>query len=269
MLGDAELKDLLIQRLSKYLDGEIHSVVDLSMRDITGDKGSLCGIAAFHQAARDTFLSISQLNKMSFESIKFRIAEQLGTDPTTVKATNDIELLEKFYECEAFCLFSIDNPNEIFPGSCVRSDSSVTYSLPNIPTGQLAPTSEDTAVRSYGSVLSYQCGLARQFYEPELGELYQQRNMTCNWNTTWTLRDSLDECVWTQCLYPPEPPELSLLTSTWSGQPVEFHENVSYVCQEEETYFQWDRDQLEFNVTCQPDGSWPEPEEWPVCLSCK
>ena len=151
----------------------------------------------------------------------------------------------------------------------MRSDSSVTYSLPDMPTGQLAPTSEDTAVRSYGSVLSYQCGLARQFYEPELGELYQQRNMTCNWNTTWTLRDSLDECVWTQCLYPPEPPELSLLTSTWSGQPVEFQENVSYVCQEEETYFQWDRDQLEFNVTCQPDGSWPEPEEWPVCLSCK
>ena len=116
LLGDAELKDLLIQRLSKYLDGEIHSVVDLSMRDITGDKGSLCGIAAFHQAARDTFLSISQLNKMSFESIKFRIAEELGTDPTTVKATNDIELLEKFYECEAFCLFSIDNPNAIYQG---------------------------------------------------------------------------------------------------------------------------------------------------------
>ena len=126
----------------------------------------------------------------------------------------------------------------------------MTYSLPDMPTGQLAPTSEDTAVRSYGSVLSYQCGLARKFSDPELGELYDERNMTCNWNTSWTTRDYLDSCVWTQCLYPPQPPPLTLLVSTWDGDPVEFHDNVSYVRQEEDLYFQWDRDQLEFNVSC-------------------
>ena len=128
---------------------------------------------------------------------------------------------------------------------------------------------EETAVRSYGSVLRFQCGLARQFYEPELEEFYQERNMTCNWNMTWTPRDYLDSCVWTQCLHPPEPPETSLLLSTWDGEPVEFYDNVSYVCQQEDFYFEWDRNILEFNVTCQPDGSWPQPSEWPVCLSCE
>ena len=151
----------------------------------------------------------------------------------------------------------------------MRSEKPVTYNLPATASTQITEISPETALRSYGSVLTYQCGLARQFLEPELGELYQERNMTCNWNTSWTTRDYLDQCVWTQCLYPPDPPEGHLLVSTWSGDPVDFHDNVTYVCEEEDLYFQWDRNQLEFNVTCQPDGSWPQPELWPTCLSCR
>ena len=98
-----------MKRLSQHLDGEVHSVVDLSMRDVTGDKGSLCGIAALHQAALDTVLSVSQLSKMSFDSVKFRLAEELDMDPSTVKGTNDFELLEKFYECKTKIVFFFTN----------------------------------------------------------------------------------------------------------------------------------------------------------------
>ena len=51
--------------------------------------------------------------------------------------------------------------------------------------------------------------------------------------------------------------------------PVEFFDNVSYVCQDSELYFEWDREMPEYNVTCQPDGSWIEPSVWPICLPCK
>ena len=94
------MKNLLIKKLNKQLDGEVHSVVDLSMRDTTGDRGSLCGMAAVYQAGKDTILSISQLKKMSFDQIKSALAEELGMDPTTVKGTNDVELLESFYSCK-------------------------------------------------------------------------------------------------------------------------------------------------------------------------
>ena len=69
-----------------------------------------------------------------------------------------------------------------------------------------------------------------------------------------------------QCLYPPDPPQGTLLASTWSGDPVDFYSNVSYVCEQEGLYFEWDRDMQEFNITCQLGGSWDLPEEWPVCL---
>ena len=82
----------------------------------------------------------------------------------------------------------------------MRSEKPVTYNLPATASTQITEISPETALRSYGAVLTYQCGLARQFLEPELGELYQERNMTCNWNTSWTTRDYLDQCVWTQCL---------------------------------------------------------------------
>ena len=99
-LAEADLMNFLIKKLNKHLDGEVHSVVDLSMRDVTGDRGSLCGLAAFYQAGKDTILSISQLNKMSFDAIKSTLAAELGLDPSTVKGTNDIELLESFYSCK-------------------------------------------------------------------------------------------------------------------------------------------------------------------------
>ena len=124
-------------------------------------------------------------------------------------------------------------------------------------------------MRSYGSVLRYQCGLARRFYDPDLDLEYDERNMTCNWNKTWTTRDYIDECIWVACLYPPEPPAESLLYMVWSGEPVEFYGNVSYTCQEEGLYFEMDREMTEYNMTCQPGGTWELPSSWPVCVPCR
>ena len=56
---------------------------------------------------------------------------------------------------------------------------------------------------------------------------------------------------------------------TWDNNPVEFMDNVSYVCSDDQIRFEWDREMTEFNVTCLPGGSWTEPEEWPTCLLCK
>ena len=92
--------------------------------------------------------------------------------------------------------------------------------------------------------------------------------MECNWNKTWTRHDSLDECKWVACLYPPEPPVETRLSSTWDNNPIEFYDNNTYVCQEG-LYFEWDRDMPEFNITCLPGGAWDEPIIWPICLAGK
>ena len=120
------MKNLLIKKLNKQMDGEIHSVVDLSMRDTTGDRGSLCGMAAVYQAGKDTILSVSQLKKMSFDQIKSALAEELGLDPRTVKGTNDLELLKSFYSCKfdnEFYFFLITKLS--LPGLNMTSKSSL------------------------------------------------------------------------------------------------------------------------------------------------
>ena len=134
-------------------------------------------------------------------------------------------------------------------------------------------TEEELEIRSYGSRLRYECGLARRFYDVEAYEgedpFYDERWMQCNWNNSWTLYDSLDDCVWTQCINPPDPPAAALIMSTWSGDPVDFYDNVSYVCAGENLFFEWDREMVEFNVSCLPGGAWDNPIEWPICLPCK
>ena len=95
--NEAEIKNLLIEKLNFYYDGEIHSVVDLSMREITGDKGSLCGMAAMYQAARQTILTVSQINLMSFNDVKAEIGLELLYDPATAKKQKDLEIIAEFY----------------------------------------------------------------------------------------------------------------------------------------------------------------------------
>ena len=92
-LPENEKKSLLIEKMVLSYDGQIHSQLDLSMRAVTGDKGSLCGLAAMYQAAFLTVLTKSQLKQMSFNDVKVLIGEILGLDETTAKKTKDMEIL--------------------------------------------------------------------------------------------------------------------------------------------------------------------------------
>ena len=144
----------------------------------------------------------------------------------------------------------------------------------------------DLELKSYGNNLRYECGLARRFLDEETSDHYDERVLTCAWNTTWTPLDYLDPCVWVQCLYPPQPPPESNMLLVWEvrsvlclivtelclccqGEPVNFTDSVAYVCAGEELYYEQDRDMAEYNVSCLPGGGWAEPELWPRCVHCE
>ena len=291
----ADLKNLLIRKLNFYYSGDVHSVVDLSMREVTGDKGSLCGMSALYQAARQTILTVSQIKQMSFNDVKVLLGGEMFYDKTTAIKLSDYELISLYYDCQSrlpsimlrmiFCIagfcYQYDTEDSYYEGTTTMSPGRKRRS-PGRTRGRESPgellsgserwrrdtgeTEAELAMRSYGSVLRYQCGSARRFYDPELEVEYDERLMSCNWNTTWTRHDSLDSCIWTQCLYPPVPPPGTRLASTWSGDPVDFYGNVSFVCEEEELYFEWEREMEEFNVSCLHGGHWDTPDLWPVCL---
>ena len=141
--------------------------------------------------------------------------------------------------------------------------------MPNVKKREVEESAQEIEMRSYGSRLRYQCGLARRFLDPETGRHYDDRWMTCNWNSSWTLTDTLDTCEWVACINPPTPPEEALIALQWDGNPIEFNGNVSYTCKDESLYFEMDKDMEEYNVTCLEDGSWAVPAEWPVCFNCK
>ena len=83
-----------------YYDGDIPSIVDLSMRDVTGDKGSLCGMGSLYQAAQQTILTLSQIKQMSYDDVKAKLGETLGLDSVNVKKENDVDLIKDFYDCK-------------------------------------------------------------------------------------------------------------------------------------------------------------------------
>ena len=89
----------MLEKLRFYYDGEIHSIVDLSMREVTGDKGSLCGMAAMYQAARQTILTISQIKQMSYLDVKAQVGERLGYDLAAAKKEKDVNIIKDFHRC--------------------------------------------------------------------------------------------------------------------------------------------------------------------------
>ena len=102
LLSEADTKNIFLEKLRFYFDGDIHSIVDLSMRDVTGDKGSLCGMASLYQAAQQTVLTTSQIKQMSYDDVKAKLGESLGLDSVNVKKENDVDLIESFYSCKYF-----------------------------------------------------------------------------------------------------------------------------------------------------------------------
>ena len=248
----------------------VHCALEVSMREVSGDKGSLCGLAATYQAAFQTILSKSELKQLSFDETKEKLGEMISMDASTTKKTFDVDLLEPFHNemCSAITSKKRKKRSSVQINEKDFLNDDGMENMTKERYRREAETELEVAMRSYGSQLRYECGLARRFYDPEAEEFYDERWMTCNWKQTWTKVDYLDECIWTQCLNPPLPPEENLLDSTWDANPVEFGNNVSFVCGED-LYFLWDRDMAEFNVSCLDDGTWEDPAEWPVCVPCK
>ena len=99
-LETADMKNLLIKKLNFYYSGEVHSIVDLSMREEVGDKGSLCGMSALYQAARQTLLTVSQIKQMSFSDVKVVLGEEMGYDKTETIKLSDYDLMSLYHDCK-------------------------------------------------------------------------------------------------------------------------------------------------------------------------
>ena len=99
-LVDADKKNLLMNNLNKFLDPEIHTFIDLSMRDVSGGAGSLCGMAAFYQALVSTILTKSQLKQYSYDAMKVAVADEMKKDPKKARKEKDANLLTAYYNCK-------------------------------------------------------------------------------------------------------------------------------------------------------------------------
>ena len=54
-------KTLLMEKLNQKLNSSVHNHIDLNLREISSEQGSLCGMAAIYQALGDTLLTRSQV----------------------------------------------------------------------------------------------------------------------------------------------------------------------------------------------------------------
>ena len=97
-MDEADSKNLLIKKLNFFLHTDYHSVTDLSMRDVMGDKGSLCGLSALYQAGVNTLLTVSHLKQLSYDDIRKILTEEM--DSPTAAAMTDSDFLKEFNKCQ-------------------------------------------------------------------------------------------------------------------------------------------------------------------------
>ena len=98
-LIDADKKNILMTNLNRWFDGEIHTLIDLSIRDVSSDKGSLCGMAAVYQALENTVFTKSELKEMTYDDGRVKIAEEMGQDPKKAKKMTDAQILTDYHKC--------------------------------------------------------------------------------------------------------------------------------------------------------------------------
>ena len=96
-LSGFDKKFLLIEKLRGRFDSNVHSLVDLSERDVSSLNGGLCGLAALHQAMVDTFKTKSQLRQMSYSDMVSFVWKEIGISG---QKTSDKNLLLKFFACK-------------------------------------------------------------------------------------------------------------------------------------------------------------------------
>ncbi len=73
-------------------------------------------------------------------------------------------------------------------------------------------------------------------------------------------------CVKDSCVDPVSRPNME--SDYVTGVPVQFEQNVTYSCALG-TFFENDKDQADFGVTCNDTGDFLYPVEWPQCVESK
>ena len=101
-LADGKIKDLLVKNLSWFYNGNIHTSIDLTRREPSGEKGSLCGMAALYKAALQTILSEFQLKLMSYDDVKVEIGKYINLSPSLARKQIDADFLIEFHQGELY-----------------------------------------------------------------------------------------------------------------------------------------------------------------------
>ena len=214
-MKEADKKNKLLEKLNIHLNGDIHTIAELNSKQVSALYDSLCSLASMYRALVNSILTKSQLKKYDYSMMKrFLIdltkhfATYIYTQYDSWKSKiwkDDHLLLHKIYE--ALC------KNKIYISPNTKKKRSIVNEYPIIKRDiQIEETVQELEERSYGSRLGYECGLARQFVDPETEEFYPKRWLQCNWNKTWTKVDYLDTCTWIACINPPTVSTLNTLT---------------------------------------------------------
>ena len=103
-MEDEEKKTLLVEKLGLSLNSSIHTVVDLSLREVSGEQGGLCGIAAIYQALASTVLTKSQLRTIGYQDMLAEVAAEMTVTTKSLEALSDADILLFFYDCKYICL---------------------------------------------------------------------------------------------------------------------------------------------------------------------
>ena len=93
-------KTLLIEKLNQKLNSSVHNHIDLNLREISSEQGSLCGMAAIYQALGDTLLTRSQLRALSYEDLVEVMVDEMRMDADVARRKSDAEMLMHFHDCE-------------------------------------------------------------------------------------------------------------------------------------------------------------------------
>ena len=114
-MQEADKKNILISKLNKNLNSELHTLSDLSMRPVSGPEGGLCGIAAMYNSLLSSYFTQSQLKDHDYGSMKkyllelidhFSTYEYKSYDNFKKKIKSDDRLLlHKFYKGKCYQLY--------------------------------------------------------------------------------------------------------------------------------------------------------------------
>ena len=92
-MSESDMKQAMVNELSRRLSPEEHPVPELAARDAQGDQGGLCGLAALYLSLADTLLSPSSLATMGYPDLRDTMATTLGLTSKLLSQLEDKQLV--------------------------------------------------------------------------------------------------------------------------------------------------------------------------------